>query len=63
MPKDAEFDEYPEARVGLVMLDVGTAWIDVFPKGSKTTDDTKQATNEWKGADETNGSSCLDTAP
>ena len=30
--KDAEFDEYPEARVGLVVLDVGTTWMDVFPK-------------------------------
>ena len=49
--KDAEVDEYPEARVGLVMLDVGAAWIDVFRKVQKPTGDTKQAMNEWKGAD------------
>ena len=39
--KDAQFDEYPDAHVGLVILDIGTSWVDVFPKGSKSTADTK----------------------
>ncbi len=45
-----EDDGIPIDTVAVVLLDRGTRWIDVYPKGSKSTEHTVEAFQHFAGA-------------
>ena len=58
-----EDDGIPIDTVAVVLLDRGTGWIDVYPKGSKSTEHTVEVFQHFAGAKDKVTSFYCDNAP